>query len=136
MIGHTYERDFKSMVINNMIQNFHITASDVTNSHTMFDPNLAGTRLNKVQQNLYRVVMYYVAVPRDFLKLHNFVTLVPDVIFLNNLPLLITMARGINFVTVERVPTRTDNQLSKYLIMFVGIYSISGMVIQTVLMDM
>ena len=80
--------------------------------------------------------MYYIDISRKFLKLHNFVTLVPDVIFLNNLPLLITMARGINFVTVERVPTRTDNQLSKYLIMFVGIYSISGMVIQTVLMDM
>ena len=44
MIGYTYERDLKSMVRNNMIQNFPITTSDVTNSHTIFGPNLTCTR--------------------------------------------------------------------------------------------
>ena len=51
-----------------MSQNFHITDSDVTNDHTMFSPNLSGTRVNKVRQNPDRVVMYYVSVPREFLK--------------------------------------------------------------------
>ena len=45
------------MVRNNMIQNFHIIAPDVTNAHTVFGPNLASTRGNKVQQNLDRVVV-------------------------------------------------------------------------------
>ena len=47
-----------------------------------------------------RVVMDYVAVPKDFLKLHNFVTLVGDVMFLNGAPFLITMSRGKKMVTV------------------------------------
>ena len=74
-----------------MIQIFPIFASDVTNAHTMFGPNLASTRVNTVRQNPDRVVMYYVAVPKDFLRLHKFITLMKDVMFLNGAPLFITM---------------------------------------------
>ena len=66
VIGCTSERDFESMVSNNMIQNWPITASDITSSHTIFGSNLAGTRGNTVRQNPDRVVMYYAALPKDF----------------------------------------------------------------------
>ena len=81
-----------------MIQKCHITESNVTNNHTMFSTNLSGTRVNKVRQNPDRVVMYYVSVPREFLKLHKFVNLVADMIFVNVTPLLITISNGIYFV--------------------------------------
>ena len=57
MIGRPSERDFKSMVVNNLIQECPITDSDTTNSHTMFVPNLDGTRGKTVQQNVDRMVM-------------------------------------------------------------------------------
>ena len=87
------------MVSNNIIQNFLITASDITNAHIMFSPNLAGTRVNKVQHNPDRVVMDYVDLPREFFKLHKFVTIVVNVIFVNGAPFLITTACGIYFLT-------------------------------------
>ena len=91
-----------------MIWKFPITTYDVNNFHNMFSQNLAGTNGNTVWQNTYRVVMYYIAVPKDFLKLHKFVTLVEDVMFVNGAPFLITMSRRIKFVTVEHITTRTD----------------------------
>ena len=100
MVGRTYERYFKSMVRNNLIQNFPIATSNVTNFHTMFRTNLAGVRGKTAQHNQDRLVMYYVAAPKDFLKLHNFLTLVSYAIFVNSTPFLITMSRGIKFVTV------------------------------------
>ena len=115
IIGRTSERYFKSMASNNMIQNCHITDSDVTNDHTMFSPNLYSTRVNKVQQNPDRVVMYYVSVPREFLKLYKFVTLVADMIFMNVTPLLITISYGIYVVTVQHFPILTAKKLSKSL---------------------
>ena len=83
-----------------MIQNFPITASDVTKSHTMFGPKLAGTRSKTLQQNLDRLVMDYVSVRKDFQKLNKLVTSVSDVMFVNGEPFLITMFRGIQCVTV------------------------------------
>ena len=102
------------MVINNIIQNFLITASGVTNAHTMFGPNLAGTRGKTLQQNSDRVVMDYVDVPKDFLEFHKFLTLVADVIFLNGSPLLITMSPGIKFVSVKHITPSTAKKLRKY----------------------
>ena len=102
------------MVINNMIQNSPIISYAITNAPTTFVTNLAGTRVKKVQQNPDRVVMDYIDAPKYFLKLHKFITLVTDVMFVNSSPLLITMPHGIKFVTVEHISTRTDKPLSKY----------------------
>ena len=43
--------------------------------------------------------MNYVDVPKDFLKLHKFVTLVADTMFVDSTPLVIAMSRGIKLVT-------------------------------------
>ena len=108
MIGLPYDRDFKYMVRNNMIKNFPITASDVTDTHTTFDLNLTSTRDPDI------VMMYYVYLPRDFLKLHMFVTIVADAMFVNGASFLITIACGINVLTVENVPTSMAKYLGKY----------------------
>ena len=62
-----------------------------------------------------RVVIYYITVTRDLLKLHKFVTLVENVMFMNGTQLFITMSNGIKFVTVQHVVTHTAKQVSKYL---------------------
>ena len=59
--------------------------------------------------------MYCIAVPKVFLKLHKFVTLVENVMFMNGTQLFITMSNGIKFVTVQHVVTHTAKQVSKYL---------------------
>ena len=43
MIDHPSERDFKSILINNMIQNFPVSFTGTTNAHTVFGTNLAAT---------------------------------------------------------------------------------------------
>ena len=78
------------MVIDNMIQNWPITESDIINAHIMFGPNISGTRVNTVQQNPDRVAMDYFILNRHILKLHKFVTLVEYLTFVNGTPLLIT----------------------------------------------
>ena len=101
------------MARNNIIQNFPITASDITNDHTMFVPNLADTRGKKVQYNPDRLGMDYVAVPKDLLKLHKFVSLLVDVMFVNGTPFLITISRGIIFLIFKKTTNHTSEQLSK-----------------------
>ena len=96
-----------------MIQDYHNIDSDVTKSHTMFGPNITSNRGNTMRHNLDRMVMDYVALSKDFLKSHHFVTIVADVMFVNGAPFLIIMSRGIKFVTIEHAPTNTAKQFSK-----------------------
>ena len=110
------------MVSYNIIQNFPIHASEVPNAHTMIGPNLAGTSNKTVQKKPDRVVMDYIDVPKYFLKLHQFLTIMEDVIFVKRSPLLITMSCCIKFETVKHIPTRTSNKSSKSLKWVMKIY--------------
>ena len=79
----------------------HVTILDMNNDHKSFGPILGGTRGKTVIQKPEHVTTDYVAIPRIFLALHMFAFLVADVLFVNSIPLLITMSHGIKCVTVE-----------------------------------
>ena len=79
------------MISNNMIQNWPINTSDFTNDNTIFGKNLSDTWGNRVLHKPCRLVIYYVYVPRQFLKLYKFLTIVEDVMFVNGTPFLINM---------------------------------------------
>ena len=74
-------------------------------------------------------------IPRDFYKLHNFVTLTADVMLVNGLAFFTTLGRDIRFGTAEHVPSRTAKQLAKSLMKIVKLYSNGGFVVRTVIMD-
>ena len=77
----------------------------------------------------------YGAIPRDFLALHRFVSLVAYVTIVNNVPFLITMSSSIKFVTVEYLSYRTAKELSKNLKRVIKLYGRGSMIVQTILMD-
>ena len=59
--------------------------------------------------------MVYIPMSRDFIKLHQFVTLMAYVIFVKNVPFFITISRSIKLVAVEHAPTHTAEQFIKSL---------------------
>ena len=101
------------MVGNNTMKNLPITSSYVTDAYTMFDTKLSCNRGEKIRHNPNRAVMDYISVSRDCLKLHKFVTILADMMFVNNRPFLNTMPCSINVVTDEHGSTCTYEQLSK-----------------------
>ena len=58
----------------------------------MFGPDLGAVRGKTVRTAPEHVVIEYVAIPRDFLALHWRVTLMADVMFVNNVPFLVTLS--------------------------------------------
>ena len=57
----------------------------------------------------------YMKIPEYFYKIHKFVTLTSDVVFLNLNLFMITSARKIKFLTVDHISRQTSEQLSKSL---------------------
>ena len=83
-----------------------------------------------------RVMTDYVAVFCDFLALHKYITLVSDVYFVDNVASLVTIVRGIKFVTIEFIRTLTAKELSKILKRVMGLYTRGSMKVQTNLRNM
>ncbi len=109
---------------------------DVDNANRIFGPDLANLRGKMTRTKPERIRVKYVQIPRDFVQLHKYVTLVVDVMFVNGLPLLVSSSRGLSLVTIEHLPSRTAKRLALTLERVFRIYATAGFVVQTAMMDM
>ena len=91
MVGNPTDKEFKGMVREKLItKNCPVTVQDVENANRIFGPDLANLRGKTIRTKPEHVHIEYVQIPRDFVELHKYVTLVADVMFVNGLPFLVT----------------------------------------------
>ncbi len=81
------------------------------------------------------VTTNYIQIPRALLEWHQRVTLAVDVMFVNGVPFLVSVARGLYLVTAEHMPTRTAKQLAAGIVHVMDLYLRSGFQVGLVLMD-
>jgi hypothetical protein len=135
MLGHPTDCDFLGMVHGSMISNCPVTVNAVQNAHQIFGPDLAGIRGRMVRRPPESVTTDYVQIPRTILERHQLVTLAVDVMFVNGVPFLVSMDRGLNLVTAEFTPSRTAKQLAAGITRMIDLYSRGGFQVGMVLMD-
>ncbi len=99
MIENHTEREFEEMVREKLIANRPVTVRNIQNAHQIFGPILANLRGKMARTKPEHVRADYVKIPQDFTDLHKYVTIVADVMFVNGLPFLVTLSRGISLVT-------------------------------------
>ncbi len=136
MIANPAEREFARMVREQLLTNCPVTVRDVDNANRIFGPDLANLRGKATRTKPKCVRVEYVQIPRDFVQLHKYITLVADVMFVNGLPFLVTSSQGFSLVTIEHLQSRTTKHLVHTLEMVFRIYATARFVIQTALMDM
>ena len=80
--------------------------------------------------------MDYVQILRDLIQTNKYVTLTADIMYVNNLPFVITYGRYIGLIMAKFMPNRTATQLAHNLKRIISLYSRAGFIIQTIFMDM
>ena len=135
MMGNPSEKDYKTMVSNNLIPECPVTTSDITNARAIFGPDIPSVRGKTVRTSPATVVGEYVAVPRNLIDANKALTLAADVFFVDRTPFLLTVARRIKFVTAEHVPLRTAVNISKHMQQVLDVYRRAGFRVRTLLMD-
>ena len=83
-MGNPSKKDYKGMVSNNLVPNWPITSSDISNARAIFGPDLPSAQGKMVQRAPAPVVGDYVAVPHSLVDVNKTVTLVADVFFVDN----------------------------------------------------
>ena len=109
---------------------------DGSNSLAVYGPNRPILRGTKIRENPDRVNEGRIEIPRDFYRLHKFVTLLAELMFVGGLIFLITSSRNIKLATAEFVSMHTARQLDKLLMKVVLMYGRGGFVVNLALMDM
>ncbi len=90
MIANPTEREFNAMVHEKLLANCPVTLQDVNNAHHIYGRDLANIRGKTTRRKPEHVQIDYVQIAWDFVKMHKYVTLAADVMFVNGLPFLVS----------------------------------------------
>ena len=135
MLGHPTDCNFLGMIHGGMISKCPMTANAATNTHRIVGPDLAGIRGRVVRRPLESVTTDYVQIPQVIPEQHQLVTLAVDIISVNGVPILVSVARGLNLVTTEFTPSRIAKQLAAGITWMIDLNARGGFQVGTVLMD-
>jgi hypothetical protein len=83
MIGNSTKQEFAGMVREKLFANCPVTVQDVHNAKQIFAPVLANLRGKTTRTKLEDVRVDYVKIPQDYVKMHKYVMLVADVMFVD-----------------------------------------------------
>ena len=77
----------------------------------------------------------YVAVPKELVSIHKLISIAADVLFVDFIAFLLTVAIKLKFVTVEHTPVRTAKSLVKHIKHVLHVYDRAGFTVRYIMMD-
>ena len=89
MIGSPSEKDYGGMVSSNMIKKFPIYSTDVSNARATFGPDLASVGGKTFLRKPKLIVEEYVAVPKELVSRHKFISMAADAFFVDVIAFLL-----------------------------------------------
>jgi hypothetical protein len=107
----------------------------ITNALTIFGPSIAGVRRKTVCCKSEQVEAELGRIPDGFHRLHRFVVMTADVLFVNGITFLTTLFWKLRLATIERCSSRTATQLSNSLMKIVRLYASTGFIVSIIMMD-
>ena len=112
-----------------------IIQADILAAEDIYGPNLSALKGKTVAHPNPHVHTGMDPVPPDLMKIHHHITLTIDIMFINEVPFLMTMARDLKLGTVEALSNRQVPTIIHHLSAVVRLYKNQGFRITAVLAD-
>jgi hypothetical protein len=103
ILGHPSSKELSQVVSNNFGINNCPNPIDISNADAIYGRDLGGIRGKTVRKKPERVHGETLKIPKDFYKLHYFVTFTADIMYVNGVAFLTTLSRKISLRTAEHI---------------------------------
>ena len=134
-VGRPSDKDLIKILKGSSLPNCPVTPRDVLIANKLFGPDI-GALKGKTTRRGPPIVDSPVSVDTtSILKYYGEITLCVDIMYVNKVPLLVTLSRNIKFGTVEAVADRKEATLLKCIKGVVSLYQKAGFKVTTALMD-
>ena len=107
----------------------------MSNARAIFGPDLDSVRGKTVRRKPKSTVEEYVAVPKELVSRHKFISIEADVFFVDGISFLLTVAIKLKFVTLEHTPVSTAKSLVKHIKRVLQVYDRAGCTVRYITMD-
>ena len=103
-MGQPSTATFVEALKNNGLMNCPVTPGDVEAADQIFGPDIGSLKGKTTRRNLPIIDSPITLVPADVLKRYRNVMLCIDIMYLNRIPMLISISRNIKFGTIKAIP--------------------------------
>jgi hypothetical protein len=134
-IGQPSTKDFVKIVTSNQLPNCPVTKADIAAAEHIFGPDVGSLKGKTTRSNPPKVRDIIVPLPAKVMSRYRNITLCADVMFVNSIPMLVTVSRHLRFGTVEELPSRSVTNLVKALTRVTKVYKRAGFRVTLSLMD-
>ena len=100
-IGFPTDQDFKTMVTTGLLKNCPITSENIEVANAIYGPSVAGLKGRTTRSKPMRLKHNLIPVPPSITEDQKKVTICADVMYVNRLPFLVTIAVNLGFTTIE-----------------------------------
>ena len=134
-VGRPSDKDIIRILKASSLLNCPVTPRDVVIANKLFSPDV-GALKGKTMRCGPPIVDSPVSVDiTPILKYYGEVTLCVDLMYVNKVPLLVTLSRNVKFGTVEAVKDRKETTLLRSIATVATLYRKAGFKVTTTLMD-
>jgi hypothetical protein len=135
MIGRPNTKHFIQIVTSNQLPNCPVTRADIIAAEHIFGPDVGSLKGKTVRRRPHLAKPTIEPLPPQIMSRYRNVTLAADVMYVNGIPMLVSISRNIRFATVEALPNRNISTLVKGVKAIATVYKRAGFQITTTLMD-
>ena len=115
VIGYPSLRDYKHIIQTHQIKNCPVTIEDINISEKIYGPDVYAIKGKTVRKKPKVVVNDYIEIPKELIKAHKGIILCADIMFIDQVPFLVTMSKYIRFITIRYIPDRKKETLMEAL---------------------
>jgi len=131
-IGRPSLRKYIDVVERNLLPNCPVTKQDIITAENIFGPDL-GIRKGKTVRKKSEQVRIPQTVPVP--KMYRKVVMAMDVMYINDIPFLVTISRNIQFGSAQALPNETYKSIYAALQKIIKVYSHYGFTVTHILGD-
>jgi hypothetical protein len=133
-IGRPAEAEFVELLRRNAIRNCPVTPSDAQRALIIYGPDIAVLKGKSTRSHAAPRAPTFIAeiIPASVLEHHRNVTLCIDFFFVQGLPFLHTISRGIGFRTAHPVADRSKATIMQRLRVVIKLYQARGLTVRDV----
>ena len=135
MVGRPSDKDLIKILRTSSLPNCPVTPRDVIFANKLFGPDVDALKGKTTRRGPPVVDSPVTVDTTSILEHYGEVTLCVDLMYVNKVPLLVTLSRNIKFGTMEAVADRKETTLLKSIKGVISLYRKAGFKITVALMD-
>ena len=111
IVGYPSMKDFKHIIQTNQIKNCPVTIEDIKISEKIYGPSVYAIKGKSVRKKPKVVVNDYIEIPRELIKAHQGIILCADIMYIEEVPFLVTVSKNVRMNTIRYIPDKKKQTL-------------------------